>query len=47
MQSMDAAVAAEEFADSVPNEAAPANYDELVRQLAELKVKLKGFGVNV
>lgn len=47
LQSMDANVAAEEFAESVPNEAAPADYNDLVKQLADLKIKLKDFGVNV
>lgn len=47
LQMMDANVAAEEFAESVPNEAAPANYNDLVKQLADLKGKLKDFGVNV
>lgn len=47
LQMMDANVAAEEFADNVPNQAAPGSYDELVKQLADLKVKLKGFGVEV
>lgn len=47
LQMMDANVAAEEFADNVPNQAAPGSYEELVKQLADLKVKLKGFGVEV
>ena len=47
LQSMDADVAAQEFADSVPNEAAPANYEALVKQLADLKARLKDYGVNV
>lgn len=47
LQAMDANVAAEEFAESVPNEAAPASYDALVKQLADLRGKLKEFGVNV
>ena len=46
-QAMDANAAAEDFADSVPNEAAPASYEALVKQIADLKVALKGFGVNV
>lgn len=47
LQSMDANVAAEEFAENVPNEAAPQSYADLVKQISELKVALKGFGVNV
>lgn len=46
-QSMDAAMAADKFAESVPHNAEPEGYDDLKRQLADLRGKLKEYGVNV
>ena len=46
-QSMDAEVAAEEFAESVPNEAAPASFEQLMAEMAQLKKKLKDLGMDV
>ena len=46
-QSMEAEIAAEEFAESVPNEAAPASYEQLISEMADLKRRLKDMGINV
>ena len=45
--SMEADALAEDFADNVPNEAAPASYEQLIKEMADLKRKLNEFGVNV
>ena len=45
--SMEADALAEDFADSVPNEAAPASYEQLIKEMADLKRKLQDYGVNV
>ena len=46
-QSMDAEIAAEEFAESVPNEAAPATYEQMMSEMADLKKRLKDMGIDV
>ena len=45
--SMEAEAVAEDFADNVPNEAAPASYEQLIKEMADLKRKLQDYGVNV
>lgn len=46
LASLEAEADAENFADSVPHAAAPESYEQLVSQLADLKAKLKSFGIE-
>lgn len=47
LDSMEAEIAAEEFAESVPHDAAPESYESLVSQLADLKKKLAEAGIVI
>lgn len=47
IDSMEAEIAAEEFAESVPHDAAPESYNDLVNQLADLKKKLAEAGIVI
>ena len=46
-ESMMAEIAAEEFAESVPNNAAPETYQQAIVEMAALKEQLRQLGINV
>ena len=46
MASLEAEAAAEDYADSVPNQAAPASYEQMMNEMDELRRKLKEYGID-